>query len=119
MNEFRQIEVSTGTEVEYYSQELIFLAISGQPYRGSIYVHFTTKSKVMNLMDFKKFITSLRDITLPSENIAQYIFDKIIEYTNEDLGIIVKLTARGGIQQTIKYGDSFSIETNKKNVFQV
>lgn len=117
--DFRKVDVKEGTTVEYMSPELLFLAQSGQPYRGTLYVHFISQGESFNLLDFKKYITSLRSVTLTAENIAYEIHQKIRSNINVDsLGVIVDLTARGGIQQRIAFGEDF-IPVKKQNIFQV
>lgn len=117
--DFRKVAATEGTQIEYMSPELLFLAQSGQPYRGTLYVHFISKGESFNLVDFKKYITSLRGVTLNAENIAYEIFDKINTNVNVDaLGVIVDLSARGGIQQRIGFGASFE-PVKKQNIFQM
>ncbi|MCW8820988.1 MAG: hypothetical protein OQK45_02085 [Sulfurovum sp.] len=117
--EFRKVDAKEGTKIEYMSPELLFLAQSGQPYRGTLYVNFISKGESFNLVDFKKYITSLRAVTINAENIAYEIFDMIQTNVNvEALGVIVDLTARGGIQQRIGFGASFE-PVKKQNIFQV
>lgn len=117
--DFRKVDAQKGTKIEYMSPELLFLAQSGQPYRGTLYVHFISKGESFNLMDFKKYITSLRSVTLTAENIAYEIYEKIQANVNvNSLGVIVDLTARGGIQQRISFGEDFT-PVKKQNMFQV
>jgi len=117
--DFRKVDVKAGTKIEYMSPELLFLAQSGQPYRGTLYVHFASKGESFNLRDFKKYITSLRSVTLTAENIAYEIYETIQTNVDVDsLGVIVDLTARGGIQQRISFGEDF-IPVKKQNIFQV
>lgn len=117
--DFRKVDAQEGTKIEYMSPELLFLAQSGQPYRGTLYVHFTSKGESFNLVDFKKYITSLRSVTLTAENIAYEIYQKIQTNVNVDaLGVTVDLTARGGIQQRIRFGEDFT-PVKKQNIFQV
>jgi len=112
--EFRKVDAKEGTKIEYMSPELLFLAQSGQPYRGTLYVNFISKGESFNLIDFKTYITSLRSVTLTAENIA-YIQ---ININVDSLGVIVDLTARGGIQQRISFGEDFT-PVKKQNIFQV
>lgn len=117
--DFRKVNVKEDTKIEYMTPELLFLAQSGQPYRGTLYVHFVSKGESFNLVDFKKYITSLRAATLNAENIAYEIFEKIRANVDVDaLGIIVDLTARGGIQQRIGFGANFE-PVKKQNIFQM
>ncbi|HEY9190100.1 MAG TPA: hypothetical protein VIM88_04460 [Sulfurovum sp.] len=117
--EFRKVDAQAGTKIEYMSPELLFLGQSGQPYRGTLYVHFTSKGESFDLLDFKKYITSLRSVTLTAENIAYEIYQKIQKNVDVDaLGIIVDLTARGGIQQRICFGEDFT-PVKKQKFFQV
>jgi len=114
-----KVTIHTKSTLEYLSRELIFLAQSGQPYRGTIYIHFQSCGETFNLLDFKKYITSLRDKTFNAEDIAYEIFNVISQsIQTEDLGVKVDLTARGGIQQRISYGRDFPV-IEKENIFQV
>ena len=38
--DLKKVAVIAHTTVEYMSPELLFLAQSGQPYRGTLYIHF-------------------------------------------------------------------------------
>lgn len=117
--ELRKISVTEHTTIEYMSPELLFLAQSGQPYRGTLYIRFISKGESVNLMDLKKYITSLRACIFTAENIAHEIFSKIALAIDVDtLGVIVDLTARGGIQQRISFGAVFE-PVKKQNIFQV
>jgi len=112
-------EIQQGTNIEYSSKELLFLAQSGQPYRGSLYVKFTSKGETIEMLSFKKYITSFRHVTLNAEDIAKDIYkaiNAVIEV--EDLGIVVDLSARGGIQQRLSFGEVFT-PTQKNNIFQI
>ena len=115
----KKISIQEGTKIEYSSKELLFLAQSGQPYRGTIYIKFFSLGETFDLLDFKKYITSLRSCTLNSEDIAYVFYEKIDNAikTNK-LGVIVDLTARGGIQQHISFGEDF-VPVSKENIFQV
>ncbi|CAA6798804.1 MAG: Unknown protein [uncultured Sulfurovum sp.] len=115
----KKITIQEGTNIEYSSKELLFLAQSGQPYRGTVYINFNSQGETFNLLDFKKYITSLRSVTMNSEDIAYTIYKKIeASISTNKLGIIVDITARGGIQQRISFGESF-LPVVKENVFQV
>ncbi|CAA6821158.1 MAG: Unknown protein [uncultured Sulfurovum sp.] len=115
----RKITIQQGTNIEYSSKELLFLAQSGQPYRGTIYINFSSKGETFNLLDLKKYITSLRSLTLNAEDIAHTIYQKIeTSITTSSLGVVVDLTARGGIQQRISFGEYFE-PIIKENVFQL
>lgn len=117
--DLRTVAVIENTTIEYMSPELLFLAQSGQPYRGTLYIHFVSKGESLNLLDLKKYITSLRSCTFTAENIAHEIFNKIYTTINVDtLGVIVDLSARGGIQQRIHFGTVFE-PVRKQNIFQV
>jgi len=108
-----------GTKIQYMSPELLFLAKSGQPYRGSLYINFISRGETFDLLDLKKYITALRGKILNSEDIAYEIYETInSSVSTDDLGVIVELTARGGIQQTLSYGKEFEL-VKKKNIFQV
>ena len=117
--DLRKIAVIENTVIEYMSPELLFLAHSGQPYRGTLYIHLVSKGESVNLVDLKKYITSLRSCIFTAENIAHEIFKKIHTAIKVDtLGVIVDLAARGGIQQRIRFGEVFE-PTRKQNIFQV
>ena len=114
-----KLSIQKGTNIEYTSKELLFLAQSGQPYRGTLYLNFTSQGDTIDLLDFKKYITSLRSVTLNAEDIAYTIYTKIEDAINtNNLGVVVDLTARGGIQQRIRFGEYFE-PVVKGNVFQV
>jgi len=115
----RIVEVQKDTTIEYSSKELLFLAPSGQPYRGSVYIKFISKGESINLIDFKKYITSLRETTLIAENIAYEIFSEIDSIINsKKLGVVVDITSRGGIQQRVSFGKAFE-PIIKANIFQL
>ncbi|MBU1668033.1 hypothetical protein KKC13_06405 [bacterium] len=115
----RKITIQQGSRIEYSSKELLFLAQSGQPYRGSIYINFTSQGETFNLLDFKKYLTSLRNVSLNAEDSAYTLYEKINNtISTNNLGVIVDLTARGGIQQRIAYGATFE-PVMKENIFQV
>lgn len=114
-----KIEIYKGTKVEFNSNELLFLARSGQPYRGSLYVRFDSLGESFDLRDFKRYITSLRSETLNAEDIAYRIYSTIeASIVAKDLGVVVDLSARGGIAQRLSYGTPFSV-TQKNNIFQI
>jgi NADPH-dependent 7-cyano-7-deazaguanine reductase QueF len=115
----KKITIQKDSNIEYSSKELLFLAHSGQPYRGSLYVKFISEGETFELLDFKKYITSFRTFTLNAEDIAHVIYEKISSnIVTKDLGVVVDLTARGGIQQRISFGHSFQ-PVLKENIFQV
>ena len=115
----RKLKIQTGTKIEFHSNELLFLAQSGQPYRGSVYLHFESIGESFDLRDFKSYITSLRSQTLNAEDIAYEIFSKIdVVIESKNLGVVVDLSARGGISQRLSYGYEFYVE-KKNNIFQV
>ncbi|CAA6811088.1 MAG: Unknown protein [uncultured Sulfurovum sp.] len=115
----KKVNIQKNTNIEYTSKELLFLAQSGQPYRGTLYLNFTSQGETIDLLDFKKYITSLRSVTLNAEDIAYTIHTKIEDAINtHNLGVVVDLTARGGIQQRISFGEYFE-PVVKGNVFQV
>lgn len=115
----QKINIQNGTTIEFSSKELLFLAKSGQPYRGSVHVHFKSVGESFDLQDFKKYLTSLRSQTFYAEDIASEIFNTIEQsIQSQDLGVVVELTARGGIQQRLTFGFSFNI-TQRANIFQV
>lgn len=112
-------DIKEGTKIEYSSKELLFLASSGQPYRGSLYIQFTSQGETVDLISLKKYITSLRDKTFNAEDIAYEIYESIkaVIHVN-DLGVVVDLTARGGLQQRLSFGEAFT-PVIKNNIFQV
>jgi NADPH-dependent 7-cyano-7-deazaguanine reductase QueF len=113
------ITIQKNSTIEYSSKELLFLAKSGQPYRGTLYVHFISEGETFDLLTFKKYITSLRSLTFNAEDIAYTIYTKINNtIKTKNLGIVVDLTARGGIQQRICFGEKFE-PIFKVNIFQV
>lgn len=115
----KKLQIQKDTVIEYSSKELLFLAKSGQPYRGSLYMKFTSLGETVDLVSFKKYITSLRDKTLNAEDIAYEIYETITTVINvNDLGIVVDLTARGGLQQRLSFGAEFT-PVSKNNIFQI
>ena len=117
--QLQKISIKEGIKVEYASKELLFLARSGQPYRGSLYVQFYSLGESVELRSFKKYITSLRDKTFNAEDIAYEIYASINAAINvENLGVVVDLSARGGIQQRLSYGKDF-LPVMKNNIFQL
>ncbi|MEA1982210.1 MAG: hypothetical protein U9N39_01595 [Campylobacterota bacterium] len=115
----RVVKIHKGTRVEFNSNELLFLGKSGQPYRGSLYVKFESLGESFDTVDFKRYITSLRSSTLNAEDIAYEIYSKIQSSINtKSLGVVVDLSARGGIAQRLSYGSEFVV-TQKNNIFQV
>jgi NADPH-dependent 7-cyano-7-deazaguanine reductase QueF len=115
----KKITIQKGSNIEYSSKELLFLAQSGQPYRGTLYINFTSTGETFDLLDFKKYLTSLRSVTLNAEDIAYTIYEKIkSSISTSNLGVIVYLTARGGIQQRLSFGEKFQ-PVHKQNIFQV
>ena len=115
----KKIDIQKDTHIEYSSRELLFLAQSGQPYRGTVYIKFISKGETFDLLDLKKYITSLRSVTLNAEDIAYMFYEKIDNaISSNNLGIVVDLTARGGIQQRISFGEPF-VPMVKENIFQL
>ena len=111
--------IKVGSHIEYSSKELLFLATSGQPYRGTLYISFESLGETIDLRDLKAYITSLRAKTLSSEDIAYNIYTTLNNtIKSKNLGVVVDLTARGGIQQRISFGEKFE-PTFKANIFQV
>jgi NADPH-dependent 7-cyano-7-deazaguanine reductase QueF len=115
----RKIEIKPHTRVELSSHELLFLAKSGQPYRGSLYVAFDSVGESFDMLDFKRYLTSLRSATLYGEDIAFVIYTEINRaIESQNLGVVVELAARGGIRQRLEFGAAF--EPHKSNnIFQV
>ncbi|MBT5934511.1 hypothetical protein [Sulfurimonas sp.] len=117
--DFKTVSIEEGSNIEYSSAELLFLAKSGQPYRGTLYVKFRSINETFDLHDFKHYITSLRTKSLNAEDIAFNIFKTIAKNIKcDDLGVLVDLSARGGIKQRISFGKEF-IEHKKTNIFQI
>jgi len=113
------IKIKKETRVEFHSNELLFLAHSGQPYRGSLYVKFESVGESFDSVAFKRYITSLRSLKLNAEDIAYEIYAKIeMSIKSKNLGVVVDLTARGGLQERLSYGYEFNV-TEKRNIFQV
>jgi len=113
------INIKKDTRVEFHSNELLFLARSGQPNRGSLYVKFESLGESFDTIDFKRYITSLRSEIFYAEDIAYEIYTKIEKSINaKNLGVVVDLSARGGLQQRLSFGYEFEV-TQKSNIFQV
>jgi NADPH-dependent 7-cyano-7-deazaguanine reductase QueF len=116
---FRKIKIKENSNVSYSSPELLFLGESGQPYRGTLYVSFRSQEETFDLRDFKKYLTSLRQRTFNAEDIAYEIFSTIAKNISvKKLGVIVDLSARGGIQQRVGFGTEFA-PIKKANIFQL
>ena len=114
-----KIAIQKNSTIEYSSKELLFLAHSGQPYRGTLYVQFTSVGETFDLVSFKQYITSLRSVTMNAEDIAYTIYEEINNaIQSKDLGVVVDLTARGGIQQRISFGENFTPKV-KATIFQI
>jgi NADPH-dependent 7-cyano-7-deazaguanine reductase QueF len=115
----KTLSLQKGSRLEYSSLELLFLGQSGQPYRASLFIKFTSKGEGFDLRDFKRYLTSLRAKTFYSEDIAHEIFSTISNSISaDDLGVIIDITARGGIQQRVSFGEEFT-PTKKANIFQI
>jgi len=114
-----KIKIHLDTRVEFSSHELLFLAQSGQPYRGSLYISFLSVGESFDTVDFKRYITSLRSKVLNAEDIAYEIYSKIDSaIESEELGVVVELSARGGIAQRLSFGRPVQIQ-RKNNIFQI
>lgn len=115
----RKIEIKEGSRIELSSNELLFLAQSGQPYRGSVYIAFTSVGESFDMQDFKRYLTSLRSCTLRAEDIAFEIYSQInTTISSQELGVVVELSARGGIMQRLSYGAAF-VPHKRANIFQI
>jgi len=115
----RKIYIQKDTNIEFLSKELLFLSKSNQPYRGVVYISFISLGESFDLRDLKKFITSLRDKNIYSEDIAYKIYTKIeTTIQSKKLGVIVDITSRGGIQQRVSFGKKFK-PVKKDNIFQI
>lgn len=102
-----KITIKEGTTIEFNSSELLFLAHSGQPYRGKVQIQFKSTGESFNLLDFKRYLTSLRAKTLYSEDIAHEIYTTINNsIKSQNLEVIVELTPRGGIRQKLSFKSS-------------
>lgn len=113
------MKIQKGTRVELSSNELLFLAHSGQPYRGSVFVAFESVGESFDMLDFKRYLTSLRSLTLNAEDIAFEIHSRInASIQTKELGVTVELSARGGITQRLSYGAAFEVR-KRANIFQV
>lgn len=113
------ISIQKETRVEFSSNELLFLAKSGQPYRGSVYVKFESLGESFDMPSFKRYLTSLRSTTLNAEDVAYEIYETIHNaIRSKNLGVVVDLSARGGLQQRLSFGHEFLV-TQKNNIFQV
>lgn len=115
----QKVAIAKESKIELSSNELLFLGVSGQPYRGSIYIAFDSLGESFDMLDFKRYLTSLRSQTFRSEDIAFEIYatiDTVIKSRN--LGVVVELSARGGIMQRISYGVAFTPQ-KRANIFQV
>lgn len=117
--ELQKIEIQVGSRIELLSNELLFLSVSGQPYRGSVYIAFESLGESFDMLDFKRYLTSLRSQTLRAEDVAHTIYTKIdTSIKSRALGVIVELSARGGIMQRVCFGELF--EPHKRaNIFQI
>lgn len=114
-----KITIQKETRVAFSSNELLFLAKSGQPYRGSFYLQFESVGESFDTLSLKRYITSLRSVTLNAEDIAYEIYRRVADaIETKNLGVVVDLSARGGIQQRLSYGYAFEV-TQKNNIFQV
>ncbi len=117
--QLRKVPLQEGSVLEYSSKELLFLGHSGQPYRGTLYVKFLSSGESFDMRDFKHYITSLREKTLYSEDIAHEIFQTIAASIQTlNLGVVVDLSGRGGIQQRVSFGALF-VPVVKANIFQI
>ena len=94
-----------GTFIEFCTHELTFLGMSGQPYRGTLFLQYTTNNKVLDLLSFKKYIESLKMKTIMLEDVAKVVYDSVNTVLEcAELCVTVKTTPRGGISSTIRYG---------------
>ncbi len=110
---------SSGSYIELSSPELLWLAESGQPYRGTLYIQFMSDGKTFDLISLKKYITSLRQKTIILEDIADTILEDMNIMKNDSIGITVKTTARGGISSTIRAGKEYNQPESKPIVFGI
>ena len=107
--------------IELFTPELLFLGESGQPYRGSVYIQIVISKKTLDLVSFKKYITSLRQKTMFVEESSKTIYKDLVKVLKHNkIKVTIDLTARGGIQSRIMYGDKIDLPNIKKPlVFQV
>jgi len=113
-------QVQFDNYVEMASPELLWLGESGQPYRGTLYVQYNTTNKItVDMISFKKYITSLRSETVLLEDIASFIAKDLEEtLDNDNIAVTVKSAARGGISSTITNGNTnFKDPQSKPLVF--
>ncbi len=96
------IETKTqGSHIEFSSPELMWLGLSGQPYRGSLQIEMISNGKSFDLLSLKKYITSLRSQVVILEDIAQKILNDLDLLENNTLSVSVRTTPRGGISSKI------------------
>ena len=115
----KKITIQKGTRVLMSSHELLFLSFSGQPYRGSVYLAFDSLGESFDTADFKRYLTHLRSCTLWAEDIAFEIYEQInATIKSKDLGVVVELSARGGIAQRLSFGTAFE-PLKRNNIFQI
>lgn len=113
------------TIIELFSPELLFLGKTGQPYRGSVIVKYRHSENSIDMLAFKRFITSLRSTTLLFEDVPMTINEWIannLKTTTDKIFVSVQLTARGGIQSNSYCGDdtlNVNIQHDKKLIFQI
>ena len=119
MQELRDRSVTVGSYIELSSPELLWLGSSGQPYRGTLYIQYITNGKTVEMIDLKKYITSLRQETILLEDIAIHIYSDLVKCLGTDLQVTVKTSPRGGISSTIRYGSNLGDVESKPIVFGV
>lgn len=100
------IDTNEGSYVELSTHELLFLGMSGQPYRGILGIQFITSKQSIDFIELKKYVESLRRVHIRLEDSAKKIHDDIDKFLkNSTLKITVKTTPRGGFSSTIIYGN--------------
>lgn len=106
------------TYIEFSTHELTFLGMSGQPYRGTLFIQYISNGEVLDLISIKKYIESLKFEKIVLENISSTIHNKInTALKNDSLCVTCKTTARGGISSTVRYGAKHSDPELKPIVF--
>ena len=115
MIEYKKSE-AYGSTIQLSSPELMWLAESGQPYRGTLHIQYINKGLVIELISLKKYITRLRDHKIQLEEIAETIHTDLCKGKPElsVLRVTVTTTARGGISSTITAGEEKYMKPEEK-----
>lgn len=112
---------SVGSVVELMSPELMFTGVSGQPYRGTVYIQYVNNGAVLDTLSLKKYITDMRQEKILLEDVPYKFFADISNTIGTgDVNVYVDLTARGGIQSRTSYiSFPFAAPEKKNLVFQI